>query len=232
MIRVALILSLLSLNTTGCAGDVGPLPSARFIAGRLRSMHHRALQSTDVCSTLDSYAEPMFNALFGVAFNCDCSLSGSVYKLVCQSGSEICCGDICGSVKHTSTLDSSGSVPGHEQTCSKFNSPADIAGQERCAEFVYCGGVGSTSLCSCSGNVDGQSCGSCGICKQPTMSEPWAIYAVNCTNVAGFEDFPADCTEADRFISLACASSAPTSSSILSLAFVSTLLVAISFVSS
>lgn len=231
MIRVALLLCLLSLDTTSRAGGVSPRPSARSIAGRVRALQQRALQSADVCPTLESLTEPMFNALFGVTFNCDCSFSGSVYELLCESGSEICCGDICGNVKHTATMDATGDVPGREQTCSQFSSPADVAGQERCAEFVYCGGIGSTRLCSCAANVDGESCGSCDICKQPTTSEPWAIYAVNCTNVAGFEDFPADCAEVDKFISLACPSSAPPSSTTLSLALISTFLVAISFIS-
>lgn len=240
MIRVAAIYCLLFLDTTSCAGGVSPRPSARIIAGRARSMQHRGLQSMYDCEFLERRASDTFATLFEVTPICKCSFSGSSYTLVCQSGSEICCGDICRTIKQTTTRYSTGSPSGHEQICSKFTTPADLAGNEQCTVSSYCSGIGtsSLSLCSCSAHVDGQSCGSCRSCAydgEPSVPyTAWPISAANCTNIAGFEDFPADCEGVRKLLPSACTRTAPpsaapppTSTSLLSLDFVPTILVAI-----
>jgi hypothetical protein len=168
--------------------------------------NRRGLQSVDVCSQYltqhlsATASETVLEYLDGVGFSCDCSDSGSASTFNCQSEGEICCDDICGTV-HDLVSDTYENATVHEQVCVTFSAPADLAGQQRCVDAVYCGG-GSTDLCSCEADVNGQRCSACDICKQPTQSEPVAYTSLDCTNIPGLEDFPTDCESYANFLGL------------------------------
>jgi hypothetical protein len=217
MIKAIFISFFLILDTTSWACIVTPQPYAQSIAEGVGSSKRRALQS--VCPQLESVGETTLYKLLGAQFNCDCS-SGSTYSLVCQ-GSEMCCDDICGTITWSASFSSSMS-PIEEQYCATYSSPADIAGQKRCGKFDYCG----STICGCSGTVDGEACGACETCQEATQTQ-LGLYAVNCTNIAGFEDMPATCEETNKFLALGC-STAHRSTTIISLGFASAILVAVS----
>jgi hypothetical protein len=201
MIKFTLISLFLLLDTF--SAHITLLPSARAIAERVEITKEDDRGLQDVCSQLVDVGEVLFGTLFGVGFDCECSSSGSTYTLNCQSQGEICCAGVCGTVKDSTSLrvENYEIEPVDEEVCVTFSAPADLAGQERCAAIVLCGD-GSTNICSCEVDVDGQKCGECDICKQPTQSEPWPYAAVDCTMVPGFEDLPTDCESVNEFIAL------------------------------
>ena len=208
MIKAAIIAFFLLLDTTSWAGIVNPQPYAQSIAESVgSSQERRGLRSSNVCPELEIVGETVLYQYLGEHFQCDCS-SGSIYSLVCQ-GSEMCCDDICGTLTWTASFASSMS-PIDEQYCATFSSPAGIAGQKRCGKFDYCG----STICGCSGTVDGHACGACDTCQEATETQ-LGIYAVNCTNIAGFENMPATCEEADKFLALGCGFSQVRSSLLL-----------------
>ena len=199
MIKFALISLLLA---TGLA-EITPLPSTDTIKEivKMKRYENHDLQSFDMCSHIfvDTSLERLFG---GTVFNCRCSDSGTAVTINCQldEGQTICCyentNDLCGTVQHRATV--TYELAADEEVCMNFTEPADLEGQQRCGRLVSCG-VGISEACSCEAKVNGQMCDSCDVCKQATLIDPYHCVAVDCTNIAGFENFSTDCQGYSNF---------------------------------
>jgi hypothetical protein len=77
-------------------------------------------------------------------------------------------------------------------------------------------------------DVDGKACGECEICKQPTQDDPVGYAAVDCSNVAGFEDLPTDCESVNEFMALGGCSAAHPMTAVIVPGFMVTIFAAVS----